>query len=1050
MLKSKILPRFSERSLKFRHSLAGYATTTSVADQHLFTPGAVIHGFKVEQLKNVKEFDLSVAKLSHLKTGADYIHIFKEDSNNVLSVGFKTPPQDSTGVPHILEHTTLCGSQKYPVRDPFFKMLNRSMSTFMNAMTGSDMTMYPFSTENPKDFYNLMNVYLDATFAPRLRALDFKQEGWRLEHADAKDPTTPLVFKGVVYNEMKGALSDPSNLFLTRLLQQLYPNTTYSHVSGGDPQAITDLTHEQLVDFHKRHYHPGNAMIFTYGSFPLEEHLKRIGEKIDGVKIETPNPIGEIKSWSGRRVVYAEGPPDPMGDPEKQTKMSVTYLANDETDMFESFAMKVLVTLLTDGAAAPMYKALIESNLGTDYSPSTGYDNTARISNVSFGLQGIRENEVELVENKIKEVLKDAATTGFDESRIESVIHSIDLSIRHRRVNFGLGLSMNLFRTWTHGGDVLEAVEVTKYIDRLRKELAVPGNRFFQERIERHFVNNNNYLVFVMNPSDGYSQSLVDNEEKRLQKLISNLTEKDKSSIAADGVTLAKLQESKEDLSCLPTLTVSDIQASGKSFPVEHFEFGASATAQSSLAPIQYRTSQTNGVSYITLTRSLEDLPASLREFAGLYTTALGSLDTKRRSLADLDEYTRLISGGIFFSTGVPTSPYQLSPVLSSITKPTPLEFSVSTNAISTPLNDPIRLSKVYELISEILKETKFESIERLKTAVLGAASGAMNSVPQSGHRFAETAAAARVGFAREDAVAREMLGGLSNVKFLNDLVEGGDEAIERALVSLKEINDIVLKSPSVEDYAKSAVVSSEDVKSIHIAEIEKIFTSLNWKTDNKSNGFKPLFENAKFMDAISPSPVFYPMPFAVNYSSRVFHGVPYAHEDSAKLLLLSRLLTTNLLHRELREKGGAYGGSARYSAQTGLLSMFTYRDPPSRILQTLEVYENAIDWASRITEQVGQRELDEAKLAIFSAVDAPVDVNSEGMALYQNGITDDMFQTYRKRILNTTLEDVQAVARKYLVNAASSIAVLGDKDETGKILENQTSTKWDIELLQN
>ncbi|KAJ1565806.1 Presequence protease, mitochondrial, partial [Nowakowskiella sp. JEL0078] len=305
------------------------------------------------------------------------------------------------------------------------------MSTFMNAMTGSDITMYPFSTENPKDFYNLLNVYMDATFSPQLRELDFKQEGWRLEHTDASDPSSPLIFKGVVYNEMKGALSDPSQLFLTRLQQHVYPNTTYSYVSGGDPPAITDLTHKQLLNFHRNHYHPANALFFTYGSFPLENHLKEISKRISKVAVGVPNEIGQIKGWDGKKVIISEGPPDPLGDPEKQSKMSLTFFTGDETDVFESFAVKVMATLLTDGAASPMYKELIESNLGTDYSASTGYDNTARTSTVSFGLQGIRSSEVGIVEEKIRNVLRNVANSGFEPERVEAVIHSIELGVRH-------------------------------------------------------------------------------------------------------------------------------------------------------------------------------------------------------------------------------------------------------------------------------------------------------------------------------------------------------------------------------------------------------------------------------------------------------------------------------------------------------------------------------------------------------------------------------------------------------------------------------------------
>ncbi|KAJ3060664.1 Presequence protease, mitochondrial, partial [Podochytrium sp. JEL0797] len=364
--------------------------------------GSIHHGFKITKIKEVEDFDLTAIQLKHEITGANYLHIAKDDSNNVFTVGFQTTPHDSTGVPHILEHTTLCGSQKFPVRDPFFKMLNRSMSTFMNALTGSDLTMYPFSTENPTDFNNLFTVYMDAVFHPLLRKLDFKQEGWRLEHEiptgesnlkflrlnaayglSFPDVTTPIVFKGVVYNEMKGVFSDVNNIFLTRLQQAMYPSTTYGVVSGGDPANITDLTYEQLVEFHQKFYHPSNAKFVTYGNFPLMERLAAVDAIISPFgRIETET-IKDVEPFTSPRRVSASCSPDAMGNPEKQCKLSVSYLTNDGNDPFETFAVRMLTTLLTDGPSSPMYRALIESNVGTDYAASTGYDRTAKMTNFS-------------------------------------------------------------------------------------------------------------------------------------------------------------------------------------------------------------------------------------------------------------------------------------------------------------------------------------------------------------------------------------------------------------------------------------------------------------------------------------------------------------------------------------------------------------------------------------------------------------------------------------------------------------------------------------------
>lgn len=276
------------------------------------TEGAKISGFVVENATRVKELQLSAYKLKHARSGAQLLHLAREDANNVFSVAFETAPTDSTGVPHILEHTALCGSEKFPVRDPFFKMLNRSMSSYMNAWTSSDFTMYPFATQNHVDLENLRTVYLDATFRPLLNQTDFMQEGWRLENQKFNDPETPIMFKGVVYNEMKGAFSDVGYLFCQRMQQQLMPKTTYAHVSGGDPSAITDLTHQQLVEFHRSCYHPSNAKFYTYGDYPLEKHLQVLDPLLSSFDSHTRIPPSMIPArYQQPKRITQTCPPDP-------------------------------------------------------------------------------------------------------------------------------------------------------------------------------------------------------------------------------------------------------------------------------------------------------------------------------------------------------------------------------------------------------------------------------------------------------------------------------------------------------------------------------------------------------------------------------------------------------------------------------------------------------------------------------------------------------------------------------------------------------------------
>ncbi|KAJ3020456.1 Mitochondrial presequence protease [Thoreauomyces humboldtii] len=1019
--RTQLSPAFSHSSSS--RILRSFATASSSAQQPpSATPslatdlqaGAVLHGFQVQRVQRVPEFDLTAVQLKHQKTGAHYMHVFKDDTNNVFNVGFHTPVTDSTGVPHILEHTTLCGSERYPVRDPFFKMLNRSMSTFMNALTGNDYTMYPFSTQNPVDFQNLMDVYLDSTFAPKLRELDFKQEGWRLEHQKHDDPNSPLIFKGVVYNEMKGALSDLGSLFYTRSQQHLYPGGTNSHVSGGDPENITDLTHQQLLDFHATHYHPSNARFFTYGSFPLESHLKAIDARISKFEPITLKKDAETVRFDSPKLVRATCPSDSLADADKQTKMSVSFLTNEQLDSTETFAVGVLTSLLLDGAAAPMYKALIETNIGSDYAVTTGYSQEARITSVAFGLQGIRSADVQKVEDIVMRVLNQAAQTGFDPARVESVIHQTELGLKHRTASFGMSIGQQVMSNWVHGGDPIEFLKVSERIEKIRADITRP--RFFEGMIEKYFLKNKHRLVFVMEPDEEYSAKLHANEERRLAEKVQALTEADKAKIFEDGIQLAKSQEAKEDISCLPTLTIADIPAEGATYPVR--------TSLQGGIPVQWRSTATNGVSYVSIAKNVDAMPKHLKPFMPLYANALGSLNTRNHDLPVLDEAIRKHTGGISTSITSHSSPTSLD------TEHTTLTFSSNSLDKNVPA--------MYHLIGEVAAQTKWTDLERLRTVVLTAANDASQSVVQNGHRFAMRAASS--GLARS-ANTTETLAGLEQVKFLGALARNGVEGIESIAEKLREISDLVAGSNAL---TKASVVSETTAQPAHTRALDGLVSSLGWKAPSAdvlamqaaAEAFMPTFGNT-----------FHALPLAVNFTSRTFLGVPYTHPDSPALQLLCSLLTHHNLHREIREKGGAYGAGAAYSPiDGGTISLWSYRDPPAGLARTLDAYDGAVRWASQGFPggNVGGRELDEAKLSAFQGVDRPVSASEEGQGGFRLGITDEMRQERRERLVGCGLDQVVDVARRYLGDGKSAVAVLGARED-GEKLVAEDAGKWTL-----
>uniref|UniRef100_A0AAQ4Q688 Presequence protease, mitochondrial n=1 Tax=Gasterosteus aculeatus aculeatus TaxID=481459 RepID=A0AAQ4Q688_GASAC len=578
-----------------------------------YQPGQNIHGFTVKEVVGVPDLFITAVKLTHDQTGAQYLHAARDDSNNLFSVQFRTTPLDNTGVPHILEHTVLCGSKRYPCRDPFFKMLDRSLSTFMNAFTANDYTMYPFSTQNGKDFQNLLSVYLDAVFFPILREQDFCQEGWRLEHEDPTDLNSPLMFKGVVFNEMKGAFSDNERVYAQHLQNKLYPEHTYSVVAGGEPLAIPDLTWEQLKEFHATHYHPSNARFFTYGDLPLEQHLEQIQEealsKFDRVTANTEVPPQSL--WSSPREAHVTCSPDALApDPARQHRLCVSYLLGDITDTFEGFTLNLLSSLMISGPNSPFYKALIEPEIGSDYSSVVGYDGSTREASFRVGLQGMAEEDAEKVKQIISQTIDDIVETGFPEERIDALLHEIEIGLKHQSANFGLSLASFIASSWNHGGDPVELLQINDSVDKFREALK-ENPRFLQDKVKHYFKENPHRLTLSMSPDEAYLEKQAKAEEEKLQKKINALSEGDRKEIYEKGLQLLAAQSCPPDASSLPSLKVSDI---APTVPVTPVQIGTAGGV-----PVQYCEQPTNGLVYFRAFCSLNTLPEDVKLHVPLF-----------------------------------------------------------------------------------------------------------------------------------------------------------------------------------------------------------------------------------------------------------------------------------------------------------------------------------------------------------------------------------------------------------------------------------------------
>ncbi|KAL7276847.1 Mitochondrial presequence protease [Rhizina undulata] len=973
-----VLRQFSKRT---------YATALTDLKK-LPQPGDKLHGFTVQRAKNVPELELAAVQLVHDKTGADYIHVAREDKNNVFAIGFKTNPNDDTGVPHILEHTALCGSQKYPVRDPFFKMLNRSLSNFMNAFTSGDHTTYPFATTNPIDFYNLMDVYVDATLHPLLKASDFKQEGWRVGPEDPADPNSPLVFKGVVYNEMKGQMSDAGYLYYIRYQDHIFPAL---HNSGGDPPKITDLKLEELRAFHKQHYNPSNSKIFTYGDMSLESHLSKLNEKLNAFeKITVDQELREPIKLDGPKKVQVYGPFDPLMDKDSQYKTSLSWIMSDNSDVVETFALRILSTLLLDGYGSPMHQGLIDEKLGSDFSPNTGFDTSAKKGIFSVGLQGVRVEDVSKVEEAIHKILKDMHEKGFDQKKVDGALHQLELALKHKTASFGMSVMQGLTPAWFNGVDPFDVLawdeNVSKFKERYSK------GRYLEGLLEKYLLNNNT-LIFTMAPSRTYTAEIADEEVTRLaaetKKVGDEIEAREK--LTKQEVELLEVQEKarNQDLSCLPTLKVEDISRTFDKAELQHGNIGE--------VPVQWRIAPTNGLTYFRAVTTFKDLPEELRLYLPLYTDALLRLGTGKRSMAELEDEIKLKTGGIKFSTHLSTNHSNLEVT----------EEGLVFSGFCLDRNVP----DMFELFRTILLETNFSQISKLRTLIQGIASGFVNSLAESGHAYARTFAGAHLTPA---ARAAEVMGGMTQVKLISHMAS--KEYYNEALDRIKSISKFAARQNNF----RAAITCGADAVSANEAALSKFISSLP-KVDSPI-ATTPLF------DFGTPAKAFFPLPYQVSYTAMCMKTVPYTHRDGASLQILSQLLTHKHLHHEIREKGGAYGGGAFHKGAGGIFGFYSYRDP--NVPNTLRIMETAGEFA--VNNDWTDRDLEEAKLSVFQGVDAPIAVSSEGMINFLEGITDDMRQTRREQLLDVKIQDIKDVAQKYLIEPIrqrqTATAVLGEK----------------------
>jgi Zn-dependent M16 (insulinase) family peptidase len=959
--------------------------------------GSRLGGYTVKKASYLTDIQSWLYQLEHDGTGARHIHISNMDRENTFGVAFKTVPSDSTGVAHILEHTVLCGSERFPVRDPFFSMLKRSLSTFMNAFTASDWTMYPFATQNRKDYYNLMNVYLDAAFFPNIDELSFKQEGHRLDvTGDGAD--TRLEYKGVVYNEMKGAMSSPDQVMVRSLLNALYPDTTYRHNSGGEPAAIPSLTHQQLKAFHARHYHPSNAFFYTYGHLSLMDHLAFIEERVLSrfSRIDPGTNVPAQPRWTVPKTVTYHYPLDRSEDPSKKYQACVAWLLADIKDTFEVLVTAVIEQVLIGNAASPLRKALMDSQLGTALSDGTGYDAENRDTLFSVGLKDVAESDTEKIEAIVFSVLKGLVEEGIDPELVESAIHQIEFhrkEVTNTPYPYGIKLLVGISASWMHGGDPERMLQLDADFERLRQSLAKP--RFLEDKIRRHFLDNPHRVRFTLAPNQKMAEVENQRVADELAGILASLDEAELARIRADAAALAKLQETQENINCLPTLQREDIPPSVVRIDPAPGFFQP---------PVWTYDQPTSGIFYFSGGLGVGGIDRQLLPLVPFFCYAASKMGTKGCDYAQMARRIDLYTGGIGFSANARTHFDNSGDCLPF----------VSLGAKCLNRNQ----DRTFEILHELTSRVDFSNHTRLRQLVLEYRAGLEAAVVHNGHRLAISLAARNFTPAN---CLQERWGGIHQLHTIKQVeTEMTDDGMQHLTASLQAIGDTIFCRNNV----KMALVGEKKM----LAEATE---SVNTLTDGLAAGGKDGFMPPR-IDMVPTLPMEgWSTSTAVSFVAQTFRTVRLDHADSPALSVIAKMLRSMYLHREIREKGGAYGGFALYNAEDGLFSFGSYRDP--HIVGTLKVYDGAADFIR--SGKFSEDDVKEAILQVCSELDKPDPPGPAARkAFYRRiiGLTDEARMRNKENLLKLTRKAVMETADRYFDNGRGkkAVAVISSRDQ--------------------
>ena len=936
-----------------------------------FTIGDIYHGFKLIQEKNIQELNSITRLFEHEKSGAKLLYLENDDDNKVFSIGFRTPPKNSNGLPHILEHSVLCGSRKFPTKEPFVELIKGSLNTFLNAMTFSDKTIYPLASKNEKDFFNLMDVYLDAVFYPNIYTKPeiLMQEGWHYELENKEDK---LTYKGVVYNEMKGAFSSPEGSLMRKIQESLFPDTSYGVESGGDPEFIPDLTHKEFLEFHKKYYHPSNSYIFLYGDGNIDKELQFINDKylkdFDRIVVDSAiklqKPFG---SMSELRVDYPISADDEEID---KDYLSMNFVTGDNISQPElHLAFEILEYLLLESAAAPLKRALVEADLGKDVFGS--FDNSILQPVFSIVVKNTNENEKEKLKEVVFKVLKDLVKNGIDKKLIEACINITEFKLREADLGGfpkGLYYYITSMDSWLYDKDPTMHLEYESYLTKIKAALTT---NYFEELIEKYLINNTHSSMVILNGKKGLAEQKSKAVEEKLAKFKASLQESEIEKIIQGTKALKERQTTPdpvEVLETIPLLELSDIETKVEHLPLkEKDENGVKVLAHDIF---------TNKIAYINILFDAKKIDIKLLPYVTLLSTLLGRVSTESNNYSDLSNEVNIHTGGIYFTTEVygENENYEnYSPKL-----------VVKTKALVP------KLPKLFDIVAEIIGTTKFDEKKRLKELIQQLRSRQEMKILDKGHM----AAAGRLTSYFSPASAYiEKTTGISFYEFINDVEKNFDNKADEIIENLKKVSKLIFNKNNL----IISVTGEEDIYSAFAAELPKIVNILG---KEKLPDAKYDFElNKKNEGLLSSSDV--------QYVAKGYNFIKLGYDYSGKMLVLKTIASLDYLWNRVRVQGGAYGGFANI-ARSGNIVFVSYRDP--NVQATLKAYDGICEYIGSF--EASEREMTKYIIGTISELDSPLTPSMKGeraTAFYIRDISEQQRQKERDEVLSTNSEDIKS-----------------------------------------